>query len=109
MAKGMKTGGRQKGTPNKNNQPIIDKLAELNCDPIEGKIYWTEHWGNRIGRCDLDGGNVEYIVQELSRKYTIVGKSYGCPKDKTMRVPFGRITFLKIWAQNVESLFVRPR
>jgi hypothetical protein len=36
MAKGMKTGGRQKGTPNKNNQPIVDKLAELNCDPIEG-------------------------------------------------------------------------
>ena len=36
MAKGMKTGGRQKGTPNKNNQTIMDKLSDLNCDPIEG-------------------------------------------------------------------------
>jgi len=36
MAKGVKTGGRVKGTPNKPTQNIIDKLAELGCDPIEG-------------------------------------------------------------------------
>mgnify|MGYP000718069200 FL=1 len=36
MAKGVKTGGRVKGTPNKPTQNIIDKLAELDCDPIEG-------------------------------------------------------------------------
>lgn len=36
MALGKKTGGRTKGTPNKANREIADKLAELNCDPIQG-------------------------------------------------------------------------
>lgn len=36
MAKGKKTGGRVAGTPNKNNQTIMDKLAALDCDPIAG-------------------------------------------------------------------------
>ena len=36
MAKGKKTGGRVAGTPNKNNQTIMDKLAALDCDPLEG-------------------------------------------------------------------------
>jgi len=31
-----KTGGRKKGTPNKKTQEVIDRLKELNCDPIEG-------------------------------------------------------------------------
>ncbi len=34
--KGAKTGGREKGTPNKKTQAVIDKLAALDCDPIEG-------------------------------------------------------------------------
>ena len=28
--------GRKKGTKNKYNQLIADRLQELNCDPIEG-------------------------------------------------------------------------
>ena len=36
MPVGKKYGGRVKGTPNKNNQTIMDKLSDLNCDPIEG-------------------------------------------------------------------------
>lgn len=36
MAKGKKTGGRVAGTPNKDNQTIMDKLAALDCDPIAG-------------------------------------------------------------------------
>ena len=28
--------GRKKGTPNKKTQSIIDQLAALDCDPIEG-------------------------------------------------------------------------
>lgn len=31
-----KTGGRKKGTPNKRTKEITDKLAALDCDPIEG-------------------------------------------------------------------------
>ena len=36
MPVGKKYGGRVKGTPNKSNQTIMDKLSDLNCDPIEG-------------------------------------------------------------------------
>jgi hypothetical protein len=36
MAKGVKTGGREKGTPNKRTQEVIERLAALRCDPIEG-------------------------------------------------------------------------
>ena len=36
MATGNKTGGRKKGTPNKRTQEVTDKLASLDCDPIEG-------------------------------------------------------------------------
>ena len=28
--------GRKKGTPNKNTQSVMNKLASLKCDPIEG-------------------------------------------------------------------------
>jgi hypothetical protein len=36
MAQGIKTGGRAAGTPNKRTQDVIERLAALNCDPIEG-------------------------------------------------------------------------
>lgn len=38
MAEGKKTGGRQKGTPNKKTNAIQDRLEELGCDPIEGMV-----------------------------------------------------------------------
>jgi len=36
MPVGKKYGGRKKGTPNKVNQTVNEKLAALNCDPLEG-------------------------------------------------------------------------
>lgn len=33
---GQKTGGRKKGTANKNTQQVIDKLNAMGCDPIQG-------------------------------------------------------------------------
>lgn len=38
MAKGYKTGGRQKGTPNKATQLYRDKLAELGFDPVKEAV-----------------------------------------------------------------------
>lgn len=32
---GRKTGGRQKGTPNKITQNVMQRLAELKCDPLD--------------------------------------------------------------------------
>jgi hypothetical protein len=33
---GERRGGRQKGTPNKVTQEIVEKLRALGCDPLEG-------------------------------------------------------------------------
>src|SRR5688572_8513947 len=33
---GERRGGRQKGTPNKRTLEVIERLAQLNCDPVEG-------------------------------------------------------------------------
>ena len=39
MTMGYKTGGRTKGTPNKRTIAVIEKLAALGCDPIEGMAH----------------------------------------------------------------------
>lgn len=36
MAKGLKTGGRSPGTPNKRTQEVSERLQPMECDPIEG-------------------------------------------------------------------------
>lgn len=36
MARGRKTGGRTKGTPNKRTVEVMEKLETLGCDPIAG-------------------------------------------------------------------------
>ena len=36
MARGFKSGGRTKGTPNKKTQEVVERLEALGCDPIEG-------------------------------------------------------------------------
>ena len=38
MAKGNKTGGRTKGTPNKATQYTIDRLEELDFDPLDAMV-----------------------------------------------------------------------
>jgi len=35
---GIKTGGRVKGTLNKANEQVKERLNELNCDPVEGMV-----------------------------------------------------------------------
>lgn len=39
----MRRGGRQKGTPNKKTQLVIDRLSELQCNPIEGMIRIAQY------------------------------------------------------------------
>lgn len=38
MAKGFKTGGRQKGTPNRSSRIVADRLADLGFDPIAAMV-----------------------------------------------------------------------
>ena len=37
-APGERRGGRAKGTPNRQTQLVRDRLAELNCDPVQGLV-----------------------------------------------------------------------
>lgn len=51
MAKGKKTGGRVKGTPNKRSQEMIELARQLGLDPISGQLElaawamaeWRDH------------------------------------------------------------------
>jgi hypothetical protein len=43
---GERRGGRQKGTPNRRTQEVADKLAALDCDPIEGMARIAEDTAN---------------------------------------------------------------
>jgi len=36
MAQGRKTGGRQRGTPNRATRDVAERFQALGCDPIEG-------------------------------------------------------------------------
>lgn len=48
MALGRKTGGRQKGTPNKSVAELERKLRLLGCDPIEGMALIAVNPDNNI-------------------------------------------------------------
>lgn len=39
---GNSKSGRRKGIPNKRTQDVIDKLAALNCDPLQGMATIAE-------------------------------------------------------------------
>ena len=73
MPVGKKYGGRVKGTPNKNNQTIMDKLSDLNCDPIEGMAT--------IAKKAMDEG--EFILAGTMYKELA---QYVAPKRKSIEV-----------------------
>jgi len=73
MAAGKKYGGRVKGTPNKKNQSIMDKLAELNCDPLEGMA--------RIAKRAMDEG--EFMLAGSMYKELA---QYVAPKRKSIEM-----------------------
>ena len=73
MAKGKKTGGRQKGTPNKNNQPIMEKLAALNCDPLSGMA--------KIAKKAMDEGDLHLALQAFKEL-----AQYVAPKRKSIEI-----------------------
>ena len=63
--------GRKKGKPNKKTQEVLDKLAELNCDPIEGMA--------RIAKQAMDEGELQLagnMYKELAQ--------YVAPKRKAI-------------------------
>jgi len=68
-----KTGGRKKGTPNKKTKEVIERLKELNCDPIEGMA--------KIAQTALDSDDLALAGQmykELAQ--------YVAPKRKAVEI-----------------------
>ncbi|MBA3684060.1 MAG: hypothetical protein H0W72_02325 [Planctomycetes bacterium] len=64
-----RVGGRIKGTPNKRTQDVMDRLAELGCDPIEG-----------MARIAMDEGAP---IEVRSRMYSELAQ-YVAPKRKAI-------------------------
>jgi hypothetical protein len=68
MATGFKSGGREKGTLNKASEKVAEKLAALDCDPIEGmakiaKIAMEEGDFNLAGKMYSD--LAQYVAPKL--------------------------------------------
>src|ERR1700686_2577549 len=99
MAVGKKTGGREKGTPNRRTQEIAAQLAELGCDPIEGMALlamdkkntpelrgrmfaelaayvWPKRKAVEVSAGDGDGGG-DFTLEELLKTYRGVQLKYG--------------------------------
>src|SRR5271165_2211459 len=72
MAAGHKTGGRTKGTPNKATATVIETLARLGCDPIEG-----------MARIAMDDRN----TPELRGRMFAELANYVAPKRKPAEMP----------------------
>ncbi len=64
-----KTGGRQKGTPNKATLDVVEKLAKLGCDPLAG-----------MAKLALDESN----TPELRGKMMAELAQYVAPKRKAI-------------------------
>lgn len=76
MSIGKKTGGRQKGTPNKSTLEVQAKLAELDCDPLQGMAILAADSRNTP---ELRGRMYAELAQYLypKRKATEVTKGDG--------------------------------
>ncbi len=86
MAKGKKTGGRKKGTPNKATADIEAKLTALGCDPIEGLARIANGEPIKCGITTLAGyQEVEVrptLAQQLKARAELA--EYVAPKRKAV-------------------------
>lgn len=67
MPKGVKYGGRTKGTPNKNTSDIQAKLDALGCDPIQGMAEIAAE-ARRNGDLNLAGTMYKELAQYVAPK-----------------------------------------
>lgn len=75
-----KTGGRQKGTPNKRTQEIQEKLEKLGCDPIEGLARiakqaeqdalegWVDSIGDIVEAFNPDQESAAELIDAMAKK-----------------------------------------
>jgi len=65
MAHGRKTGGRQKGTPNRATMEVQSRLEQLGCDPIEGMARLAMDTSNSP---ELRGRLLSELIQYVAPK-----------------------------------------
>jgi hypothetical protein len=84
MAKGVKTGGRQAGTPNKATKEFRDTVSALLSDNAQNVAIWLEQVANGVGDAkpdpakalDLMAKLAEYAAPKLART-EMVGEDGG--------------------------------
>ena len=69
----QKTGGRKAGTPNKRTQDVMEKLADLGCDPLESMA--------RLGMNAEKSGDLALAA----RMYAELG-NYCAPRRKAVEI-----------------------
>lgn len=77
MARGRKTGGRQKGTPNKLSADIEEKLRALGCDPIAGMARIALGF-------DENGERIPGVTVDLQARMHAELAQYIAPKRKAV-------------------------
>jgi hypothetical protein len=90
MAKGVKTGGRQPGTPNKATKEFRDTVSALLSDNAQNVAIWLEQVANGNGETrppdpakalDLMAKLAEYAAPKLART-EMVGEDGGAIKHE---------------------------
>lgn len=54
-------------------------LDDIAVDPLAGKMYWTDQLTNKVQRANLDGSNIEDLVDDFGRRLALdldTGKIY---------------------------------
>lgn len=67
MPKGVKYGGRTKGTPNKKTTDVADKLNAIGCDPILGMAEIAAE-ARASGNLELAGSMYKELAQYIAPK-----------------------------------------
>lgn len=91
---GEKTGGRKKGTPNKNSQKLIDRANELGINPFEILLHFAAGNAEEMGmkptltRYNITGQpyTIETIPVELRQKAAKDACEYIYPKRKSIDI-----------------------
>lgn len=66
MARGVKTGGRQPGTPNKATKEFRDTVSALLSDNAENVAIWLERVANGAGDAKPDPGKALDLMAKLA-------------------------------------------
>lgn len=79
-----KTGGRVKGTPNKKTEAVMERLAELQCDPIEGMALIAMNADNPP---ELRGRMYAELAQYVAPKRKAIEQTTDITINYVARIP----------------------